>query len=70
MGATAGAASAPLPEGRAGAAAAGPGGTYFLQHWCNLWDPQPEDALYDSEAMRRFAGPDSATTWFLTRPRF
>ena len=29
--------------------------TYFLQQWFNLSDPQAEDALYDSEAMRRFA---------------
>ena len=29
---------------------------YFLQHWFNLSDPAVEDALYDSEAMRRFAG--------------
>jgi IS5 family transposase len=29
---------------------------YFLQQWFNLSDPQAEDALYDSESMRRFAG--------------
>lgn len=29
---------------------------YFLQQWFNLSDPQAEDAIYDSEAMRRFAG--------------
>ena len=28
---------------------------YFLQHWFNLSDPQAEDAIYDSESMRRFA---------------
>jgi transposase, IS5 family len=28
---------------------------YFLQQWFNLADPQAEDAIYDSEAMRRFA---------------
>jgi hypothetical protein len=28
---------------------------YFLQQWVNLSDPQAEDAIYDSEAMRRFA---------------
>src|SRR5262249_18432285 len=28
---------------------------YFLQQWFNLSDPQTEDAIYDSEAMRRFA---------------
>jgi len=26
---------------------------YFLQQWFNLCDPQAEDAIYDSEAMRR-----------------
>jgi IS5 family transposase len=29
---------------------------YFLQQWFDLADPAAEDALYDSEAMRRFAG--------------
>ncbi len=29
---------------------------YFLQQWFNLSDPAAEEALYDSEAMRRFAG--------------
>jgi transposase, IS5 family len=29
---------------------------YFLQQWFDLSDPQAEDALYDSESMRRFAG--------------
>ena len=29
---------------------------YLLQHWFNLSDPAMEAALYDSEAMRRFAG--------------
>lgn len=29
---------------------------YFLQQWFNLSDPGAEDALYDSESMRRFAG--------------
>ena len=28
---------------------------YFLQQWFDLSDPQAEDMLYDSEAMRRFA---------------
>jgi len=28
--------------------------TYFVQQWFNLSDPQAEDALYDSEAIRRF----------------
>ena len=31
---------------------------YFLQHWFNLSDPAVEEALYDSQAMRRFAGID------------
>ena len=29
---------------------------YFLQNWYALSDPMAEDMLYDSEAMRRFAG--------------
>jgi transposase, IS5 family len=29
---------------------------YFLQQWFNLSDPGMEDALYDMESMRRFAG--------------
>jgi IS5 family transposase len=29
---------------------------YFMQQWFNLSDPSAEDALYDSESMRRFAG--------------
>ena len=31
---------------------------YLLQVWFNLSDPQAEDAIYDSESMRRFAGVD------------
>ena len=31
---------------------------YFLQQWFNLSDPAVEEALYDSLAMRRFAGID------------
>lgn len=31
---------------------------YFLQQWFNLADPAVEDALYDSNAMRHFAGID------------
>lgn len=31
---------------------------YFLQLWFNLSDPAVEEALYDSAAMRRFAGVD------------
>ena len=29
---------------------------YFLQQWFALSDPAAEDALYDSESMRRFVG--------------
>jgi IS5 family transposase len=29
---------------------------YFLQHWFDLSDPAAEDAVYDSESMRRFVG--------------
>jgi len=31
---------------------------YFLQQWFNMSDPQAEDSLYDSAAMRNFAGID------------
>jgi IS5 family transposase len=31
---------------------------YFLQHWFNLSDTGAEDALYDSPALRGFAGVD------------
>jgi transposase, IS5 family len=31
---------------------------YFLQHWFSLSDPGAEEALYDSPALRRFAGVD------------
>jgi IS5 family transposase len=31
---------------------------YFPQHWFNLSDPGAEDALYDSPALRGFAGVD------------
>ncbi len=31
---------------------------YFLQHWFKLSDPAAEEALYDSPALRRFAGVD------------
>jgi hypothetical protein len=34
---------------------------YFLQRWFNLSDPQAEDALYDSESMRRFVAWNWAT---------
>lgn len=29
---------------------------YFLQQWYALSDPMAEESLYDSDAMRRFAG--------------
>jgi IS5 family transposase len=29
---------------------------YFVQQWFNLSDPAAEDAIYDSESIRRFAG--------------
>jgi IS5 family transposase len=32
---------------------------YFMQQWFNLSDPAMEDALYDSESMRKFAGLDA-----------
>src|SRR5580692_12945755 len=31
---------------------------YFVQQWFNLSDPGVEEALYDSAALRRFAGVD------------
>jgi len=31
---------------------------YFLQQWFNLSDPGMEEAVYDSQAMRRFVGID------------
>lgn len=31
---------------------------YFVQHWFNLSDPAAEEVLYDSLALRRFAGVD------------
>jgi transposase, IS5 family len=34
---------------------------HFMQQWFNLADPAMEDALYDSESMRRFAGIDLTT---------
>ena len=42
---------------------------YFLQQWFNLSDSQAEDAIYDCEAMRRFAGWIWATTRSLTNRR-
>jgi IS5 family transposase len=29
---------------------------YFLQNWYALSDPMAEESLYDSDAMRHFAG--------------
>src|SRR5215468_6243533 len=50
---------------------------YCLQQWFNLSDPAVEEALYDSQAMRRFVGIDprlregrlSAASRCQTRPR-
>ena len=42
---------------------------YFLQQWFNLSDPAAEDAIYDSESMRRFARVDLAWTRFRTSRR-
>jgi len=55
-------------------AAAAPGcggccGIYFMQQWFNLSDPAMEDALYDSESMRRFAGIDLAADLVAGRDR-
>jgi transposase, IS5 family len=44
---------------------------YFLRQWFNLSDPQAEDAIYDSESMRRFARVELGDTrWCRTRPRY
>jgi IS5 family transposase len=43
---------------------------YFLQHWFNLSDPAAEEALYDSPALRRFAGVDLAVRRRRTKPPF
>ena len=42
---------------------------YFLQNRYALSDPMAEETLYDSEAMRRFAGIEWATTASPMRPR-
>jgi IS5 family transposase len=42
---------------------------YFRQHWFNLSDPAVEEALYGSQAMRRFAGIDLGRSRCRTRPR-
>jgi transposase, IS5 family len=49
------------PKGESGRPPVGLGvmlRVYFLQHWFNLSDPGAEEALYDSPALRRFAGVD------------
>ena len=43
---------------------------YFLQQWFNLSGPQAEDAIYDSESMRRFVGVELGDEVCRTRPRF
>src|SRR5580692_9989303 len=43
---------------------------YFLQQWFNLSDPQAEDAIYDSESMRRFARIELGDEVVRTRVRF
>lgn len=40
---------------------------YFLQIWFNLSDPGAEEALYDSEAMTRFARIELRRTRFRMR---
>jgi transposase, IS5 family len=42
---------------------------YFLQHWFNLSDPAVEEALYDSQAMRRFVGSTLVASRCRMRPR-
>ena len=42
---------------------------YFLQHWYALADEALEDALYDSQALRGFAGIDLTATRCRTRRR-
>lgn len=42
---------------------------YFLQQWYDLSDPAVEEALYDSQAMRRFVGIDLGREGHQTRPR-
>jgi IS5 family transposase len=58
VGATAGVDRAALPKSGQRRAAAGTGkdaADLFSAAWFNLSDPQAEDAIYDSESMRRFA---------------
>ena len=42
---------------------------HFLQNWYALSDPMAEEMLYDSEAMRRFAGIELGMTAYRTRRR-
>ena len=42
---------------------------YFLQQWYGLADEALEDALYDSQALRGFAGIDLWWRQFQTRRR-
>ena len=42
---------------------------YFLQQWYGLADEALEDALYDSQALRGFAGIDLCQRPFRTRRR-
>ena len=42
---------------------------YFLQQWYGLADEALEDALYDSQALRGFAGIDLSVATFRTRRR-
>ena len=45
---------------------------YFLQQWFNMSDPQAEDCIYDSTAMRAFSGIDlgRVSNRFQLRPPF
>src|ERR1043165_1727884 len=63
VGTAGGAAAAALPEGERGRPPIGLERMlriYFLQQWYALADEALEDALYDSQAMRGFAGIDLA----------
>ena len=42
---------------------------YFLQQWYQLSDPGAEEALYDIQSMRAFAGLELAAMQSLTRRR-
>ncbi len=43
---------------------------YFLQQWYGLSDPGMEEALYDMESLRRFAGIELGDKRCPMRPRF